>query len=299
MLVINSIRRGLIVGLVATLTQPIYGQSDHKNDSINKSRLNTFLIGTGIGYTATLLALDNVWYGDHPKDDFHFFDDSHEWKQMDKIGHVFSAYQLSRTASKGFEWSGLNNRKSAIWGSIMGFGLMLPIELMDGYSSQYGASATDIVADAIGAGVFLSQVLIWDKVKIHVKYSYSPSGIAQYRPELLGKNVGEQWLKDYNGQTYWLSFDLHELVNLKQKWINVGVGYGVNNMVNANGAMTTKFPFEAYRQYYLTLDLDLTYIRSRSKFVNSMLYFVNMIHIPAPALEFNKVDGLKFHALHF
>ena len=70
-------------------------------------------------------------------------------------------------------------------------------------------------------------------------------------------------------------------------------------MVNASGDPTVAYPYESYRQYYLALDIDLTHIHSKSKFLNTFLYFVNMIHIPAPALEFNRIDGVKFHALQF
>ncbi len=274
------------------------GPRDSTN-TVNRTRLNTFLISTGAAYTATLVALNEVWYSDYPKSDFHFFDDSKEWKQMDKIGHMYSGYQLSRTASKGFEWSGISSKKSAIWGSVMGFALMVPIELLDAYSSQYGASGSDILADAIGSGIFLSQALIWNEIRIHPKYSYSPSGLASYRPDVLGKDGKEQWLKDYNGQTYWLSFDLHKLVNIKPKWLNIGLGYSVNNMINANGTPTIIFPYESYRQYYLSIDIDLTYIKTNSKFVNTIFYFVNMIHLPAPAIEFNRLDKVVFHPFYF
>lgn len=270
-----------------------------QRDSINHKRLRSFLIGSGVAYTAALVALDQVWYADHSKAPFHWFDDSGEWKQMDKLGHVYSTYQISRTASLGFQWTGMNAKKSAIWGTVMGFGMMLPIELLDGYSSQYGASGTDILANGIGAGVFLAQALTWGEVRIHPKYSYSPSGIAQYRPDVLGKNGQEQWLKDYNGQTYWLSFDLHSLAKVKPKWLNIGLGFGANNMINAYGRPTDLFQYESYRQYYLAIDIDLTHYRSKSKVLNTLIYFVNMIHLPAPALEFNRVEGVKFHPLHF
>lgn len=294
--IVGILRSFILVGI---LFSPGYSQVEQSSDSVNKKRLRTFLIGTAAAYSVSLVALNQAWYNDYPKEDFHFFDDSNEWKQMDKLGHMFSAFQLSHTAAKGFEWTGLNSKKSAIWGSIMGFGLMIPIELLDGYSSQYGASTSDILANAIGAGLFLGQSLLWNDVRIHMKYSYSASGIAQYRQDVLGKNGQERWLKDYNGQTYWLSFDMYKLVHMKPKWLNIGLGYGVNNMVNAAGNPTENFPFDAYRQYYVGIDIDLTHIQTKSKLVNSILFFVNMIHLPSPALEFNKQDGVVFHPLHF
>ena len=39
--------------------------------------------------TATLIGLNQVWYADYPRSDFHFINDNAEWLQMDKVGHVF------------------------------------------------------------------------------------------------------------------------------------------------------------------------------------------------------------------
>jgi len=287
----------LIFLVFVTSTRSSYSQSSV--DSVNSSRLNAFLIATGVTYTAGLIALNQAWYADYQREKFHFFNDIQEWYQMDKLGHFYTGFYLSKTAAHAFKWTGLSDRKASIWGSVMGFALMIPIEIMDGYSSEYGASASDLMVNAFGAGFYLGQELLWNETRIHPKYSFSQSGTAEYRPELLGRNNSEKWLKDYNGQTYWLSFDLYSLINIKPKWLNIALGYGVENMVNANGSPTAEFPFKSYRQYYLAIDFDLTHIQSKSKVVNTIIYFVNMIHLPAPALEFNKFDKLVFHPIYF
>ena len=273
--------------------------AQRQTDSINSKRLNVFLITTGVAYSASLVALNNLWYSDHPKESFHFFDDSGEWLQMDKVGHFYSTFHLGQAGSKAFQWTGMSQKKSAFWGSALGFALMLPIEFMDGYSSEYGASSTDILSNFLGASFFLGQELIWKEVRIHPKFSYSKSGLATYRPQVLGENGREQLIKDYNGQTYWLSFDFHSLAGFKPKWLNLALGYGIENMINANGNTTSEFPFESYRQYYLALDIDLTHFHSSSKAVNTLLYLINLVHLPAPALEFNSQNKIIFHPVHF
>ena len=273
-----------------------------EKDSVNTAKLAVFLGGTGIAYTATLVYLNEVWYSDFDKEEFHFFNDFHEWQQMDKIGHAYSSYHLSRTSAHLFEWSGFGHRKSAILGSLMGTLMMIPIEIMDGYSAAYGASASDIGANLIGTGLYLGQELLWNEVRIHPKFSFSRSGVSGYRPDVLGKNLGQQIIKDYNGQTYWLSFDIHSLFFKKEKflpWLNLAFGYGVQNMVTANGRPFNDFDREAFRQYYLAIDFDLTHFKGKNKFVNTLIYFVNMIHIPAPALEFNSKQKVVFHPIHF
>lgn len=298
MITSNSGKIWLILACLVLIcrAEQVYAQA---SDTLNRTRLNTFLIATGVTYTAALIALNKVWYSDYPRENFHFFNDSKEWKQMDKIGHFYTAFHLIKTSNNAFRWAGVSSKKSVLWGSLMGFALMVPIEIMDGYSSEYGASGSDLAANFLGSGFFLGQSLLWNEVRIHPKYSFSESVIATYRPGVLGKNYSEKWLKDYNGQTYWLSFDLHALAGAKPKWLNLALGYGVNNMVNASGTSTPEFPYPSYRQYYLAVDFDLTYIKTKSTFLNTMLFIVNMIHLPAPALEYNKMDKLIFHPIHF
>jgi hypothetical protein len=83
------------------------------------------------------------------------------------------------------------------------------------------------------------------------------------------------------------------------KWLNLALGYGVNNMVYASDIQNELAGYDAYRQYYLAVDFDLSYLAGNNKLLNTMLYLVDLIHLPAPALEFNRKDGVKFHFLQF
>ncbi len=273
-----------------------------KKDSINKKRFNTLIIGTSVAYTASLVALNDLWYSNSPQAPFHFFNDNKEWLQVDKVGHMYSTYQISNVGQRLLLWSGVNKKKAAIWSSIAGFGLMIPIEIFDGHSQKYGASAGDLVANFTGAALFLTQQLTWGEIKIHPKFSFQQSGLAHLRPDVLGENLMQQMIKDYNGQTYWLSFDLYKFGrkgNKFPKWLNVAAGYGANNMIYAHQEDNEAANLNPYRQFYLAIDFDLTHIKTKSKFLNSCLFFVNMIHLPAPALEYNTQDNFKFHFLQW
>ena len=59
------------------------------------------------------------------------------------------------------------------------------------------------------------------------------------------------------------------------------------------------FTQDPYRQFYLSVDLDLTKIKTNSKFLKTLFSTINFIKIPAPALEYNTKNGFKFHYLHF
>ena len=53
------------------------------------------------------------------------------------------------------------------------------------------------------------------------------------------------------------------------------------------------------RQYYLSFDIDLTRIKTNSKFANAVLGAFGFIKFPLPTIEFNEHGDTKFHAIYF
>jgi uncharacterized protein YfiM (DUF2279 family) len=204
---------------------------------LNTKSLQTLVIGVGSAYGATLMGLNSLWYADAPRSSFHFFNDNREWQQIDKVGHFYTAYHISRLGIQAFEWSGIPRRKSIWWGGLMGMIFQTPIEILDGFSSAYGASWGDLTANTVGSGLLIGQLLFWDRERIYPKFSFHPTALARVRTKLLGKNLLQQTLKDYNGQTYWLAFEIkHFLKNSSgfPDWLCISLGYGAYNMVAAD-----------------------------------------------------------------
>jgi hypothetical protein len=286
--------------ILMLLLVPFTGNS--QADSLDRTRLNTLVIGGASAYTAGLIALSELWYSESESQKFQFFDDSKEWKQIDKIGHAYSTFQISHSLSRSLQWTGMNERKSDIIGSISGFLLLVPIEIMDGFSADYGASSTDLIANFAGSAAYLGQKLAWNEVRIHPKFSFRTTPYADIRPALLGENTLQQIIKDYNGQTYWLSVDVYSFLKEESKfpkWLNLAAGYGAEGMIFADDQSNANNNYLSYRQYYLGLDFDLTHIKSRSKAVNTLIFFANMIKIPAPTVEFASNGTTTFHWLYF
>jgi hypothetical protein len=273
-------------------------QSSDTAQLVNKKRLNTLIIASTAVYGITLAGLNELWYEDSPKESFHFFNDNGEWKQVDKIGHLYSTYYFSYGTSRALRWCNVKERKSDLIGSLVGFGIMLPIEIMDGFSQSYGASAGDLVANAAGSAFFLGQALLWKEQRLLPKFSFHRTDYAALRPSVLGDGMPGEMFKDYNGQTYWLSVDMDKFIRFP-KWLNIAVGYGAEGMVYARDEQNIEAGYpEAYRQYYLSIDFDLRAIKSRSKAVNTLIFFASMIKIPAPTIEFSS-KGTRFHPLYF
>lgn len=273
-------------------------QSDSLAETqFNKKRLTTTAIAGGLTYTATMLALNEAWYKTEDRQPFAFFNDNAEWYQMDKAGHFYAAFHLSLASSNCLRWCNVGARKADLTGALIGFGLMAPIELLDGFSVAYGASVGDLMANAAGASFFLGQKLHWKELRIYPKFSFHRTSYASLRPDVLGSTFTNQVLKDYNGQTYWLSFDMDKFIRFPA-WLNIAIGYGSEGHVYARQNQNIEAGYTSYRQYYLSPDIDLTAIKSRSKFIRAVLWTVSLIKLPAPALQFSR-HGAHFHLVYF
>lgn len=265
--------------------------------TINKKRLTTLVVGASASYGATLVALNYLWYQNTERQSFQFFNDNAEWKQADKLGHFYSSFYFSYGTSQALLWCNVPVKKADLTGALTGFLIMMPVEIMDGFSEAYGASVGDLLANAAGSSFFLGQKRLWNEVRILPKYSFHRTSFAGVRPAVLGENTINEFFKDYNGQTQWLSVDMDKFMSFP-RWLNVAAGYGAQDMLFARDNENRLAGYDAYRQYYLSIDFDLTSIRTHSKVLKTLIFFGSMIKIPAPAMEFSR-KGIRLRALYF
>ncbi|HZV71168.1 MAG TPA: DUF2279 domain-containing protein [Saprospiraceae bacterium] len=279
-----------------------------------------------VGYSGTLISLNELWYKQYPRTSFHFFNDAEEWLQMDKGGHLFTAYFEADWIHGAVEWTGVK-RSPSIWaGALAAVGLQATLETFDGFSSKWGFSLSDFATNIVGAGMWASQEFAWDEQRIRMKVSSSyrtypdeivqgfPSGSTTLRTrtnDLYGKNILQSFLKDYNAQTVWFSVNIHSFLkeeNRFPKWLNVAFGYGAENMfggfeneweVDDIKYVLPESKYPRYRQLYISPDIDLSKIKIKSKPLKTLLCMANIFKIPAPALEINGKGGVKWKWLHY
>jgi uncharacterized protein YfiM (DUF2279 family) len=256
--------------------------------------------GAGIAAAAAYIGLDQAWYAQYEREPFHTFDDSDEWLQMDKTGHLLSGYMLGAWGHAAMKHCGSSDRSARWIGGSVGLAFMSGIEVLDGTSSGWGFSWSDMAANAAGAGLFIAQDAAWHEQRIVPKISLRLTPYAAQRPDLLGEGVADRLLKDYNGVTLWFSGNAASLTGSARmpKWLNIAVGYGAEGMVSAHPVWQQDGD-PVFRQYYLAPDLDLTRIRSRHKLVRTLLFLANSIKVPAPALEYRSNGTWKAHWLYF
>jgi|GEM_PF-50409 len=331
----------------AQAQQPTFAQAQPTppSDTASLSGFNRFFIpadqpqtGRIIGVSGTIaglyagasVALYNYWYRDYELGRFRMFNDNAEWLQMDKGGHVLSAYYETNWAYGLFNWAGMPKGKAIAYAGMTSTVIQLTIEVFDGFSEEWGFSGGDILANTAGTALSMGQQALWDEQRMQLKFSFYPvdyDGIGDPQlvarsEELFGTAFAETLLKDYNGLTYWLSVNPASFSPGLQKarwwpdWLNVALGYGAEGLYGGfdnhwcadaglkpeqcpEAQLITRYDVPRQRQYFLSLDVDLTRIETQKPFLRTLFGVISVIKVPAPALEYRSGQGFKGHWIYF
>ncbi len=280
----------------------------------NRKRVEAVAISNVTLYSVGMVGLYAAWYKNYPQSKFHFFNDNAEWLQIDKIGHAYSAYAESKASMELWRWTGMSRKKRILIGGFSGAAYQTVIETLDGFSSEWGSSWGDFTANVAGSSLLVAQEFAWDEQRIQFKFSfhkkrYADESLNERSNNIFGGSEPERFLKDYNGQTYWLSTTLKPFFpNSKiPDWLQLSVGTGAEGLFGARNNFDrdklgninfSRTDVERYRQWYLAPDIDLSKIKTKKKGVRLALNILNIFKFPTPSLEYSK-KGIKFNFLHF
>lgn len=272
---------------------------------LKKSRLTTVISGVSVVYLGSMAYLQYVWYKDHERVPFEFYNDLSGYNQIDKFGHIYGAYMESYIGFHSFLWAGVSRKKAVLYGGSLGFFLQLPIEIWDGMYEGWGFSWSDVGANALGSLLFIGQELAFHEQIVKYKLTFSPSPYAPQANGYLGEGFN-QLFYDYNGHTYWLSAGINRLIKNKiiPEWVNVAIGYSAGGMFGEFENIThyrgvTIPETKRYRQFLFSFDIDFCKITVRNKNLKRVFNCMFMIKVPFPALEINTKGQFKFHPLYY
>ncbi|MBK9271312.1 MAG: DUF2279 domain-containing protein [Saprospiraceae bacterium] len=279
-------------------------------DSSHSGRVYLAAGLSALSYSAFSVGLYHAWYKDFHTGRFRSFNDWAEWRYMDKLGHLYSGYFQSDLIYQLARWTG-QSKETSIW-TGMGVSLLFlsTVEVYDGFSRAWGFSWTDVSANVLGVGFFGLQQAVFDRQIASIKFSAPATCypmeklISERRKKLFGNNMAQIVLKDYNRQIYWLSFHPGKWVS-PIPWLNLAIGYGAeglyggfqNRWTEADGSEIRLDPsmYPRYSQIYFSLDLNLKKIPIKNPWWRSFLSMVQVVKIPAPALEFNTLGQIRAH----
>lgn len=247
-------------------------------------------------YVGLVVALAYAWYSRQWGSSFQFFDDLAEWNQLDKLAHFVWAFHITAVAARLLTWAKVNSPTAIVTACLLSWIFISSIEVLDGFSADYGASIYDILANTLGCIAYLLQSILWQRIRICPKFSFHPTTFAPLRPTMLGNGFLEEVLKDYNGQTFWFSFQVPWL--RLPSWLVIAVGIGAEGMVYSREAENVLHDFSSHRKYLLSLDLDLSRLGPKSRWMRAWLWPLTVVKFPAPAIEVSAL-GVKFHPIYF
>ena len=298
-----------LIALLLTLAFSLTAFSQENDSLRNVKKSVSIVLGTEAAlYAGSMTGLYYLWYAGYPQSSFHFYNDNAEWLQMDKAGHTTTAYHVGLIGYEALRLAGWDEKHSLIYGGPLGFLYLTTVEILDGLSAGWGFSWGDVTANALGTGLFMGQQALWHEQRISMKYSYHKTEFTQYRPDLYGTTLPENMLKDYNGQTIWLSFNIKSLfLNNESKfpqWLNIALGYSADGMTggfyNATHYKGNKIPeFTRTRQFVLSPDIDLTRIPVKNKYLKTALKVLSFIKIPMPAIMIDSQGNFNAYWLYF
>lgn len=275
-----------------------FGQGQDSS-SFNPSRFWTGVAGFAAADVVTMVGLNSLWYSGHDRTSFHWHggrrwdDDWNTYVQQDKLGHAIVAYHLARVIGEYGLWSGLSRKQAGVFGGAVSAVFQSQIELFDGFSEEYGASRTDILANIVGGAAGAAKVAYPERLSwFALKYSYHPS--PYYDDDISGaaplRFLGNA-LKDYDGISYWFVVKPSELEfpGAWPKWLGVSLGYSGSGLAHpVSGLDEFGGPGGPVhrRQVFIAPDLDLTNLREKwPQPFRGIAGFFSFLRLPAPALQ--------------
>lgn len=296
-------------------------------DTVVSWRLYGMATAGVTSYGVASYTLYNQWYRDYPLGKFHLYNDWQSWQHMDKFGHVYTAWMQGYLVHRLARWTGLGDKKAAWTGVIAGTLFQATIEVMDGFSEEWGFSIPDLAANLVGTSLFAAQEFGWNEQKLLLKFSSFPKkyqeilctgpngdktiDLEQRASVIFGDGFYSRLLKDYNAQTFWISFNPESVFGDfgVPDWLNIAIGYGSENlfsgMKNDWNEITSCSGFNEhyprFHQFFIAPDINWSKIETNSPFLNSLFYLLNILKVPSPAIEFNTRDGIKavFHWFYY
>jgi hypothetical protein len=199
---------------------------------------------------------------------------------IDKAGHTYTSYFYFHAFRNLMLWGGFQPSTAFWWAAGTTAFFAVSIEIGDGFS-PYGFSFEDLAANSLGLGYAMLQTK-YDLLKnINLKWSYFPSDGFRWPPH---------FTDHYDAHTYWLTFNLHNLLpgKIGESWpefLQLAVGYGVDDHVSK-------------REMVIGLDLNLGGLSFESRDLHLATRVLDMFHYPLPAVEFTQGKGPRAYMFY-
>lgn len=238
---------------------------------------------------------------------FHFAEDGKYAMYIDKAGHFYGTFLSSYVLSQTLIECGLSYNWACAVGGLLGLGYTTYVEVLDGFSRDWGFCPSDFYADIAGALYFLGYSHISFLQNFTPKFMYfPPRWFNSY-----SRKPSTMFIDDYSAHTFWISVNVYNLLPKEVKsfyprWLDISVGFAVRNLCdplnpanncNPNVSEPVYHFVWGNRKIILALDYDLVkLLPDGSPFWNWLKQSLNYFKLPSPALEIGKPT--RFYLLY-
>lgn len=211
---------------------------------------------------------------------FHFSSDPPYALHNDKFGHAYYCAMSADVIRESYMLAHVDPRTATWLGSSFSFATEFLVEIEDGFHSNtdyYGFSPGDAAADLIGASI----PLLKEYVPPLQKFDYK---ISMWRSSALREGAYKTIFDDDESHFYWISYDIHHDMPSWPAWLNLTVGYGVENL-KAASYLADRQGTTPRSQFYIGPDINLKGIPIQGKVWKVISSVLSNIKVPLPALQ--------------
>ncbi|MDP4219214.1 MAG: DUF2279 domain-containing protein [Bacteroidota bacterium] len=285
----------ILLALYFVFAEHAFAQSDTISPRVEANQSKSILLPSIAPAIVIGVALYNNYHDfwkNAEKVPFHFSNDPPYAMHNDKFGHAYYAATTADIIKLCYAEAGME-RKTAAW---IGFGSSLLaqtlVEIGDafhGSTAYYGFSPGDEVADILGSSFSLMKEYIPGLSRFDYKVGFWPS--SAYK-----EGAYHTIIDDDESEFFWMSYQIyHDLPEGFPKWLNIGIGYGVQNLLQVQSLPDRKGTIPA-SQVYLGLDINLKGLPIEGKAWEIIAGLLDHFRIPFPALQVSPV--VKWYWLH-
>ena len=262
-----------VVLLFISVLQP---QDNHQTESakINYYKLSLISGVTVGGFIYGQAFQKKLWWKGE-KSPFHF-----NWQEdwtyalgADKFGHFYFPMLVTTIYADAFDWSGIEEEQSLLYGGLTALTYQTFTEIKDGFSKQWGFSWGDFSANVFGAAYPLLQYTYPQLKNFNLKISFFPS-------DRFKNGSNKVIFDDYESTYHWLSISVVNYLpeNLRKyypSFLNLAVGHSVKGF-DTNSR---------HHEIYLALDLNTDELPGNSSFLKFIKKYLNFYYLPMPAVK--------------
>lgn len=252
----------------------ISAKKQYKVNPLKLTFLGTAMTGAFIGFH---IYYNEIWWKDQ-RNYFKFAEDGYYARDMDKISHIYTANAFTEITAAAYEWTGISPKNALIYGAVTSMAYETYIEINDGFAPIWGFDWEDMGANLLGALYPFIQKAVPALQNFTFKWSFRPTW-------LKGKVTNENdLLNDYTNMTFWLGISPSGLLPKSARryypsFLGFAVGLSIKNASHSGGSQN------AYREWFLALDYDITKLPGDTPFLKKMKKILNFYHFPSPAVR--------------